>query len=119
MVASSVICLGYGVYLQNYVVRKSLDYATSYYDYFVLRSIVLVNYSSNIIFLQVGDNKLYYAFCMGLAGFVLLWYVRSGNRLYYHTNISRMLSAVVALLLAVHVKFIENLVLGQETDAIS
>lgn len=56
---------------------------------------------------------------MGLAGFVLFWYVRRGNRLYYHTNISRMLSAVVALLLAVHVKFIENLVLGQETDAIS
>ena len=116
LAVSLVICTAYGVYLQNYVVRKSLNYATSYYDYFVLRSVVVGNYAANVLFLQAGGKQTYYAFCTGMAGFVLLWFVRSGNRLYYHTSVSRMLSAAVALLLTVYIEFTENLILGQETD---
>lgn len=37
--------------MQNYVVRKSLNYATSYYDYLMLRFIVFVNYIADFIFL--------------------------------------------------------------------
>lgn len=98
--------------MQNYVVRKNLTYATSYYDYFVLRSIIVINYSGNIWFLQVGSKQLYYAFCAGMAGFVLVWFVRGGNRLYYHTNVSKMLSVVVALLLSFYFKFTENLIIN-------
>lgn len=116
LVISFINCLVYALYMQNYVVRKSLTYATSYYDYFMFRSLIALNYSANIMFLQAGDKLLHEIFCSGLAGFVLIWFVRSGHRLYYHTYISRMLSAVVALLLTFYFKLTEKLILSQEVD---